>query len=460
MLMKKLLIFAIASLAMIACSKEAAPTDDSQPVSDKIIFDIKINNSDATKAVKTAWESGDVVYVFFNNIALSDTPKYLTLTYDGSKWSAELHNIATSEFAESGQTMSAVFFPFASGSLDIIREFSYYSFRKDDMAICSYFLTATKTPYTFTIGGDANTLSGTLDMIPNYEIFVSGDNYFQFCIDGFTDEAQASHYWLEEANFSPIVCAGIHSNGWFDMRKLPAGTPVPGHFYKGAASFTGVLGNSLLGNANDYNFTIYSNEGEARPFDYKYVKTLSGNRTFYSQTINLPALSSYDWTYGSEPQYIDLGLSVKWAYANADNDPASAALAYDPVVYGVYYGSGYGYEWSSVSSGTMNGLRVPTKDEYEELLDAAAYGLCLGTMDYECYQDYPKFLSERYGWTVYGGNGMCVFFPIVGSSASYWTCTEESASYGYSIYASYSAFNSISALSKDSYALVRPVQAR
>ena len=58
--MKKTLLFSAVVLVLAACSnlnpvKEEGPIDAS-----KIVFAINVENADATKAVKTAWENGDV----------------------------------------------------------------------------------------------------------------------------------------------------------------------------------------------------------------------------------------------------------------------------------------------------------------------------------------------------------------------------------------------------------------
>ena len=60
--MKKTLLFAAAVLALAACSKESLVKEDGVIDPSKIVFNIQVENADATKGIKTAWESGDGYY--------------------------------------------------------------------------------------------------------------------------------------------------------------------------------------------------------------------------------------------------------------------------------------------------------------------------------------------------------------------------------------------------------------
>ena len=80
--MKKTLLFAAAVLALAACSKESPVKEEGAIDASKIVFDIKVENADATKAVKIEWEDGDVVYAFFED----NTTQYVKMTYNGSSW--------------------------------------------------------------------------------------------------------------------------------------------------------------------------------------------------------------------------------------------------------------------------------------------------------------------------------------------------------------------------------------
>ena len=78
--MKKTLLFAVAVLALAACSKESLEKEEGIIDASKLVFNIDVQNANATKGVKTVWEDGDDVYVFFED----NTTQYVKMTYDGS----------------------------------------------------------------------------------------------------------------------------------------------------------------------------------------------------------------------------------------------------------------------------------------------------------------------------------------------------------------------------------------
>ena len=75
-----LTIFGLALMALSACNKEE------ETASRTLKLDLNIIHGSDTKAVKTGWESGDKIYVFFGKPEDHTTPAYLTLTYNGSSW--------------------------------------------------------------------------------------------------------------------------------------------------------------------------------------------------------------------------------------------------------------------------------------------------------------------------------------------------------------------------------------
>ena len=80
--MKKIIVFiALALFALLSCNKENALPD---AVPAQICFKLLANHPEGTKAVKSGWEAGDAIFVFFDNVA---APKYLKMNYDGSSWS-------------------------------------------------------------------------------------------------------------------------------------------------------------------------------------------------------------------------------------------------------------------------------------------------------------------------------------------------------------------------------------
>ena len=82
--MKKTILYAAAVLALAACSKEEPLLVEEEASIDasRIVFNIKVENGHESKGVKTAWETGDVVYAFFED----NSTQYVKMTYDGTSW--------------------------------------------------------------------------------------------------------------------------------------------------------------------------------------------------------------------------------------------------------------------------------------------------------------------------------------------------------------------------------------
>ena len=105
--MKKAIVFLSALLALVGCNKEIT-----QPESTPKVFNITVNYGDGTKAAKTGWENGDVVYVFFSTV---EAPKYLKLSYNGT-WTATKYNGATEgdfDITSNGK-MTAIYLPYGN----------------------------------------------------------------------------------------------------------------------------------------------------------------------------------------------------------------------------------------------------------------------------------------------------------------------------------------------------------
>ena len=80
--MKKVFVILIAlAVTMVACNK-VADVNEPQDSVKEIIFNMEVKQADAqdTKAVKTGWEDGDIVYVFFKGLVGDD--KYAIFTYN------------------------------------------------------------------------------------------------------------------------------------------------------------------------------------------------------------------------------------------------------------------------------------------------------------------------------------------------------------------------------------------
>lgn len=352
---KTLIILAIIAFALISCNREIIDnTLDENPASQtNIIFDLTANHPDgaATKAVKTGWESGDVIYVFFNNVA---APKYLKMSYDGSAWSTTQMNGATEEslgLAESATgTMRAVYLPFGN-TLTVGADGTSFTFSETTY---SYYLTAT-LDYTVTSGK----VSGAFDMaIP--------DGYIQF----FLDDASASsstEIELREPHLTPQGIASVAADGTITHTTVASGAPLKGYVYDKAVKktgeskgylFSGILAAGARNTATDYNFTVVTGGWEGT----YYAKAFT-DKTWYrgeskGRALKMPALSG--WTTITDYKPIDLGCDVggKRIYWSSRNMGATAdGPANSSTTYGNYYAWGEttsktNYLWSTYAWGS------------------------------------------------------------------------------------------------------------
>ena len=173
--MKRFLLIALLlTAALISCQK--APEGNSPAVINegfvtedgiKIILDPV--HPDATKAVKSGWENGDAILVFFSTI---DSPKYLKMVYSSSTgWSYHPMNGSTetadalSISNDSSGSLCAVYLPFLrnitakEGKGGDEPKANFYLEDNTHGNLFTYYLTSIKT-YTIS----AKTLSASLTM--------------------------------------------------------------------------------------------------------------------------------------------------------------------------------------------------------------------------------------------------------------------------------------------------------
>ena len=300
--MKKYLTILCTMLVMVSCNEmyfeqETIPT--------KLEFAVTVNHGMPTKAVKTAFVSGDVVYAFFNNVALSDTPKYATLTYDGTKWTGALQGgLTISELAASGETMSAVFFPF--GTVNITKSGDSYVFKgADNQPIYTYYMSAT-ADYSLTAVDDIATLTATLNMtIP--------DNYVQFFVDkSGSDYASDVKYRLAVKDIRPAACNSYTPTGGFTMKTQDYSQPMWGYVYNNEGIlFSGQINESAWGSATERRFIFFETDKPAKS------STISKTLTSHA-AVKLANVASWP-NVVAVPGVVDMGI-----YKN--NDPTTGKI--------------------------------------------------------------------------------------------------------------------------------------
>ena len=155
--MKKMIIIMSTLVALAACNKET-PILESLIDPSQVVFNINVENANATKGIKTAWENGDVVYAFFEG----NSTQYVKMTYDGSSWSYKDKDGGTTfsglTLSASGKKVSAVYFPGFVCSAAPAYEDDKWKFAGAE----GYFQYTNGVSYTVKSTSDVTTLEATI----------------------------------------------------------------------------------------------------------------------------------------------------------------------------------------------------------------------------------------------------------------------------------------------------------
>ena len=325
-----------AAVALFSCTKEYPVTEE--PMASPMTFNLSVSHAeaDATKALKSGWEDGDVVYVFFKNIA----QKYLKLSYDGTDWTTTECNTEDSgpKFTEddfSGindddKLMTAVYIPHYAVRVSFNNAAIAFFFRAaSGEYIYTYYMFAEAVPYEVS----GKEVSGTLTM-------QKPDNFVQFFVPNIPEE-DAPLYRLREDNLMPASCFGVTITGGVGFLSRGDGYCLQGFPYKGGVLFAGEL--TSAGTATDYAFQLvkYASATKACAEGTYEIK---GNKTIDAGVVvRFPELSHTAWTYG---KWVDMGPAGRWATGNLTDDGSGSGSIVAPDEAGKYYawGETVGYE--------------------------------------------------------------------------------------------------------------------
>lgn len=339
--------------ALVSCNKEIidTPADDNNAT--PITFQLTASHpeGEGTKAVKSAWEAGDVIYVFFQEFA---APKYLKLSYDGSAWAYTQMNGTTEEALglsnDQEVNMRAVYLPFGS-HLSVDADGGKFVFSELQE---TYYLTAT---LSCTVADD--TVKG------NFEMKVP-EGYVQFFVKL---PAQVKPYKanaaveLRERQLTPQGIAAINADGSIAHTPIIHGAPLKAYLYGSGEEegylFSGILDADARNAAKDYHFTLHVNINMSMPpvkMDLYYGKTYEGNTLYKDVNVRrallLPSNLLASWT-AMEYKPIDLGFDINlgggekrriyWASRNlgaSSDSPAEDTDAARKATWGDYYAWG------------------------------------------------------------------------------------------------------------------------
>ena len=346
---KTLAILMLAGLTLLACTKEAPVTTDA---SGPLAFNLSVTHPQDTKAVKTAWEDGDVVFVFFSE---AEAPRYLEMEYDaGNKTWIQTPKNGTAEesFSLTGGTMTAVYLPFGN-SAEVVADGNAFTF---DKTYYRYYFVASKQPYTVSGG----VVSGNLYMtLP--------DGYVQFFIE---DESPVDGaYALGTDAVIPVGVASIDKDGnVVETSDKDAGNDMVGYAYEGGYLFSGKLNGSYHSYVGDGISTVEANA-------YYFAKTkkadntradyfVSGKTLTRHSAIKLPANGNAKWQAVGSGIYYEL------------KDIQDAGTAWEQEIkLGKWYTCNYGCRvpeqlgtlYTFDDANALTGITLPTKAQFEKL---------------------------------------------------------------------------------------------
>lgn len=500
--MKKILVILSALFALVACSKEASV---SETVEKELVFNISVNHPENTKAVKTGWVTGDVVYVFFEG---KPATQYVQLIYRNSSWQATLmgglsENTFISGLSSSGN-MYAVFFPYekpvieSDGGTGVTFKTGGTDLAKAGLGIYTYYMTSTAT-YTKDTSGDIATISGTLNM-------VNPEGYVQFYISGSGSGASAKYkengrYRLSVEGVKPKACVS-YDNGVFGTKELNAAQPMWGYVLSGGVAFSGVIDESWKESSNSHLIYLFDTKDAAKSITIS-DKTLSSHDAVNFYGKNHPINAATNWTAAATaPGTVTVG-DTKWGTFNLGATAAGTAAEN----YGWYFAwgdiipvrgttvapTGYGgasYYNNTIAYEALNGKSVDLiadGDNHWEIYDMVRaflgypWRMPKGPTGEDAEGEFARLLgtttpvvNTNYTWgdncamiTTAGsitfpaaGDWNITGFEWGGTYANYWysTYSTETRSRRYSIYCSQDKVYPINGSDRGMATPVRPVQ--
>ena len=425
--MKKTLLLAAAVLALAACTKETPVKEEGIIDASKLVFDIEVRNGNDTKGVKTAWENGDVVYVFFED----NTEVYLEMKFNGTSWSYSKRGkwdiedgqiVFKINLSASGKKLSAVYFP---GFM--INRIAYKdgAWRFGDISVMDgYYQMASGVEYTVTSTDDVNTLHATVTLtapenivqifVPESEAPKLGDDYA---------------YLLTATHLSPSNPPCALPDGTVTWSKGNEGFPLSGYY--------GTLG----GETGHYFWGILDAGAGAYDFDFQLVKCdkviyVDKNKKDRADKYPLSSKSkrvtgkTVGGSFAAElsgltdnGNFVSLGYEggPLWATGNLDKTNGKIVSPFETGEY-FMYGKTTPYNKSdSQYGGSENPLsadadaahsvntswRIPTKSQFEAFISNTS----VEWIDSEGKSTWPEtegvcFTSKK--------NGISLFFPAAG----------------------------------------------
>ena len=437
--MKKIfsILMAVIAVVTVSCNNDKLFEEQGVPAG-SIRVNIKVGGlQPSTKAVKTGWENGDIINIWFDN-KVFQTPE-LTMTYNNGSWVAsEISNEVAGQLKSNGTIWG-----FYEASNSATTAWTFNNGEKPGLTAIfdtpgsnwqtgAYgYLTACFQEIDYTY--DGTTLSANLNNWfygTDIQIVITGldqTKTWTLKVPGI-DNWMGIQMWLEGADHDQF-------NMWYSLGG--SNYPMYGVPNADGLAFYGKFENQYTNSTQDYTFTL---------------KNVTDNIT-YTFTKNAQISTNYGTSLFAvkvpfNKFVVDMGLSVKWAACNLGADYITDYG--DHFAWGVttpYYsslspltwkdGKTAGYDWDSYPWTTDGGstftkyngsdyntlqstddaataaygssYHIPTSDQFEELLDP-------DNCDKEWVTDYLGSGVNGYLFTSKKDGKTCqkVFFPAAG----------------------------------------------
>lgn len=338
---------AAALLAVASCNK--SEIDTPEPEVSPVTVQITVSNlTPDTKAVKTGWEVGDLLYVYIDREEGASYYPDFTLTYDGSTWnSTELSPNIIPILKESGGSFHGFWedtnFCMEDEGRSKYDNFIFHPFQGNDPEghlVASF----SDIEYTFSdniLKANINSWHFSTDL----QIVISGLKYEEGRYALYSDKVKAMN---AIDTWDAIWSDGIDQRDGFPRQAI-AGT-----YNEDGVAFIGAIHHDHT-SAEEFEFNLIDwYTGMTCTFRKENLRLNSENRT--KLVAVKIAFSKF---------YVDLGTGVKWAAcnlgANAPDDPGDYyawgelepyykegygdLISYDPQAW--KEGKENGYDWSS-----------------------------------------------------------------------------------------------------------------
>lgn len=344
--MKKTLLFAAAVLALAACSKESPVKEDGAIDASKIVFNIDVQNAEAqaTKGIKTAWEAGDDVYVFFED----NTAKYVKMTYDGSAWTYNVLGDGDLSLAASGKKLSAVYMPdfVCSAAPTYDSGNSRWTFG----SVGGYYQKAEAVSYTVTPAEGVNTLSATISL-------TAPANIMQFYVpkDAVTAPEAGNEYVLTATHVFNYTFNGIVPGGAASQGNISKGFPMTanygtidgdeGYYFWGILESTGTY---------TYDFQLVKRNAEKKYAISSYSASKAPGVEISSAAFKLSTLTN-------NGNFVSLGYAGGPLWATGNLTSATPYIA-NPLEAGDYYMWGDVTAYDPANYSTVNHYSTSATD--------------------------------------------------------------------------------------------------